>query len=84
MPLVEQVTHTPIKVNEIFIAPDIEKLPTDYDTLHDLLTVQTDNGNLSLENASPTDIPHLEQNLKSLPEFTPETVVKLQKNDTFK
>ena len=35
---------------------------------------------MSLENASPTDIPHLEQNLMSLPEFTLEKAVKLQKN----
>ena len=26
LPPVEQVTHTPIEVNEIFIAPDIENL----------------------------------------------------------
>ena len=32
-----------------------------------------------LENASPTDIPHLEQNLMSLLEFTPNKVVKLQR-----
>ena len=83
LPPVEQVTHIPIQVNEIFVAPDIEKLATNYDALHDLPTVQTDNANLSLENASPTDIPHLEQNLMSLPEFTLEKVVKLQKNDTF-
>ena len=80
---VEQVTDMPIQVNEIFIAPDIEKLATNYDTLHDLPTVQTDNANLSLENASPAAIPHLEQNLMSLQEFTPEKVVKLQKNKTF-
>ena len=83
MPPVEQVTHMPIQINENFIAPDIEKLETNYDTLYDLPTVQTDKANLPLENASPTDIPHLEQNLMSLLGFTPDKVVKLQKNDTF-
>ena len=77
MPPVKQVTYMPIQVNEIFVAPDIKKLATNYNTLHDLPTVQTDNANLSLENASPTEIPHLEQNLMSLPEFTLEKVVKL-------
>ena len=83
LPPVEQATCTPIQVNEIFIAPDIEKLATNYDQLHDLPTVQTDQANLSLENTSPADIPHLEQNLMSLPEFTPNKVAKLQRNDTF-
>ena len=41
LPPVEQATHTSIEVNEIFIAPDIEKLTETYDTLHDLPTVQT-------------------------------------------
>ena len=41
-----------------------------------------DEAELSLENKSPTDIPHLEQNVMSLPELTPEKVIKLQKNDT--
>ena len=66
-----------------FSAPDIEKLTTNYDTLHDLPTVHMDKGNLPLENASSTDIPYLEQNLMSLSEFSPDIVVKLQKNDTF-
>ena len=38
---------------------------------------------ISLENDSLTDIPHLEQNLMSFPEFTLEKVVKLQRNDAF-
>ena len=80
---VEQVTHLAIQVNKIFVAPYIEKLATDYDALPDLPTVQTENANLFLENASPRDIPHLEQNLRSLPEFTMEKVVNLQKNYTF-
>ena len=37
---VQQATYTPIQVNEIFIAPDIEKLAANYDALHDLPTVQ--------------------------------------------
>ena len=68
LPPVEQVTHMPIQVNGILIAPDIEKLATNYDALHDLPAVQTDNASLSLENASLTDILHLEQNLMSVPE----------------
>ena len=35
------------------------------------------------ENVSPTDIPHLEQNLMSLPELSTDKVIKLQRNDTF-
>ena len=73
----------PIEVNEIFIAPDIEELMENYDALHDFPTVQTDKAELSPENVSPTDIPHLEQNLMFLPEFSPVQVTKLQKNDTY-
>ena len=54
-----------------------------YDGLPDLPTVQMDKAELSLENLLPRDILHLEQNLMSLPEFTPDKVIKLQKNDTF-
>ena len=72
-----------IQVNEIFIAPDIEKLTQNYDALHDLLTAQMDKTELSLKNALATDIPHLEQNLMPLLELTPDKVIKLQKNDTF-
>ena len=42
-----------------------------------------DKANLSPENALPTDIPHLEQNLMSLPKFTLDKIIKLQKNDIF-
>ena len=83
LPPVKQVTHMPIEVNEIFIAPNIEKFTQNYNALHDLPTAQTDKAELSLENASPTDISHLEQNLMSLLEFTPDKVIKLQKNNTF-
>ena len=49
-----------------------------------LPTAQTnDDIKLSLENMLPTDIPQLEQNLMSLPELTPEKVIKLQKNVMF-
>ena len=72
-PPVEPVTHMPLEVNEIFIAPDIERLAQTYDTLHDLHIAQTkDDVQLSLENMLPTDIPQLEQNLMSLSELTPE------------
>ena len=73
----------PIEVNEMFITPDIEKLMQNYDALHDLATGQMDKAELSLQNTSSTDIPHLEQNLMSLLEFTPDKVRKLQLNDTF-
>ena len=74
----------PLEVNEVFSAPDIEKLVQIYDTLHDLPTGQTnDDIKLSLENALPTDIQQLAQNLMSLPELTPEKVIKLQQNDIF-
>ena len=73
----------PIKVNEIFIAPNIEELTQNYQTLHDLLTAETNKAELSLENESSTDIPHLKQNLMSLLEFTPDKLIKLQKSNTF-
>ena len=44
--------------------------------------LHTDEAKISLENASPTDILHLEDILMSLPELTPDKVIKLQKNDT--
>ena len=69
----------PLEVNEIFIAPNIEKLAQKYDALYDLPIAQTDEAKLPLENMSPADIPQLEQNLMSLPELTPDKVTKLQK-----
>ena len=84
LPPVEPVTHTLLEVNEIVITPDIEKLAQNYDTLHDLPKEQTgDNDGLSLENASPTDSPQLEEILMSLPELTSDKVVKLQENNLF-
>ena len=84
LPPVELVTHTPFEVNDVLIAPDIERLRLIYNTLHNSTTVQTnDDIKLPWENASPTYIPQLEQNLMSLPELTPEKVIKLQKNDMF-
>ena len=77
MPPVEPATHMPKEGKEILIASNIENLIQNYDTLHDLPTTQTDEARLSLENASPTDIPHLEQNLIFLPELTPDKVTKL-------
>ena len=51
-------------MNEAFITPGIERLTQAYDTLHDPSTAQTsDDIKLSLENASLTDIPQLEENL---------------------
>ena len=57
LPLVEPMTHTPLEVNKIFIASNIEKLTQNYDALHELPTEQFDKSKLSLENSSPTDIP---------------------------
>ena len=54
-----------------------------YNTLNTLPGTQADEATISLENASPADIPHLEQNLMSLIELTPEKVVQLQQNHTF-
>ena len=71
-------------MNEVFIAPDIERLAQTYYTLHDSPTAQTnDDVKVLLENVLPADIPQWEQNLMSLPELTSEKVIKLQKNDTF-
>ena len=73
-----------LEVNEVFIAPNIEKLMQTYGTLHDLPTGQTNDGiKLSLGNMLLTDIPQLEQNLMSPPELTSEKVRELQNNDTF-
>ena len=81
-PPVEPVTHAPL--NQVFIVHDIKKLMQTCDTLHDLLIGHThDDVRLSLGNVLPTNIPQLEQNLMSLPEFTPEKVIKLQNNGVF-
>ena len=56
LPPVEPMIHTPLKVNEVFITPNIEKLMQNYNTLHDLTTAHTDKTKVSLENASPADI----------------------------
>ena len=83
LPPVEPTSHMLLEVNEVFIAPNIEKLSQTDDTLHELSTGQTiDDVKLSLENASPVGIPWLEQILMSLTELTSEKVIKLQKNDT--
>ena len=58
LPPVEPVTYMTLEMNEVFIAPDIEKLMQTYDILHGILTGQTnDDVKLSLENVLPTDIP---------------------------
>ena len=63
-PPVEPMTNVPVEVNVVVIVSDIERLTQAYDTLHDSPTEQTgDNVKLSLENASPTDIPQLKENL---------------------
>ena len=49
LPSVEPVTDILLEVNEILIAPNIEKPVQNYNTLHDLPTAQTDEAKLSLE-----------------------------------
>ena len=78
--LVEQSTHTPIEVHNIFIKPDIENLTHNYDAQHNIPAIESEESRLSL--VPPEDIPRLEQKLMSLPELTPEKIT-LQKNDTF-
>ena len=72
LPPVEQATHTPIEVHKISIKPDIENLMQIYDAQNYLTATQPEESQLSLDNASPKDIPKLEQMLMSLPELTPE------------
>ena len=79
LPPYEPATYMPLEVNEIFTAPNIEKLMQNYNALHDIPIAQTDKAKLCLENVSPTDIAQLEQNLMSLPDLTPDKVPKLQK-----
>ena len=50
-----------------------------YDTLKTLPITQTEEPKLSLVNASPEGIPHLEQKLMSLQDLTTEKTVQLQK-----
>ena len=84
LPPFEPASHTPLEVDEVFIATNIGTLVQTYDTLHDLPTGQTnDDVKLSLENVLSTDIPQSEQNLMSLSELTPEKVTTVQKNDIF-
>ena len=51
LPPVEPGTNTPVELNEVIMAPDIEGLTQAYDTLDNPLTEQTrDTVKLSLEN----------------------------------
>ena len=59
---VEQSTHTPIEVNEIFITPNTENLVQNYVTLKTLPVTKADEAKLSLDNASPADIHTLNKN----------------------
>ena len=83
IPSVEQSTHTPIEVQEIFIKPDKENLAQKYDTQKTLTVTQMDKSKLSLENATPEEISHFEQKLMSLPELTLENIIQLKKMITF-
>ena len=81
LPLVEQATHIPIEVPEIFIKPYIENLTQNYDMQNTWPVTQPDESKLSLYNASPEDIPQLEQKLISLSELTPKN--QTTKDDIF-
>ena len=84
LPPVESVTHTSLEVNEVVIMPDVNRFMQAYDTWDDSPTVLTgDDIKLSLKNASPTDIPQLEENLMPLPELTPDEVMTLKETDVF-
>ena len=72
-----------LEVNIFFTPPSIEELMQNYNVLLVLHTAHFGEAKLSLQNASPADIPQLEQNLMSLPKLTLDKVTKLQKNDTF-
>ena len=50
-----------------------------YDTLKTLPVTQKEESKLSLDNASPEDIPHFEEKLMSLPMLTSNKVVQLPK-----
>ena len=63
LPPVEPVTHTPLEVNEIVIMSDIKRFTQNFDPLHDLPKKQTREDKLSLENASPADIPTAQRKL---------------------
>ena len=78
LPPVEQSTHTPIEVQEIFITPNIENLAENYNIQNTLPVTQPEEFKLSLDNALPGDIPQLEQNL-----MVPEKIIQLQRNGTF-
>ena len=54
-----------------------------YDAQNNLPAIQSEESKPSLDNASPEDIPRLEQKLMSSPELTPERIITLQKNETF-
>ena len=79
LPPVEQSTHAPIKFHEIIIKLNIENLTQIYDAPNTLPATQPEESKMSLDNASPEDIPQLEQKLMSLPELTPEKIITLQK-----
>ena len=80
LPSVKQSTHTSIEVQDIFIKPDIENLVQNYDTQNTLPVTQPEESKLSLDNASPEDIPQLKKKkLMSVPELTPKNN-KIQKN----
>ena len=63
LPPVEQSTQTPVEVNKIFVAPDIDNFMQNYDMLKLLPVTQADEARLFLDNVLPTDMPHLEQKL---------------------
>ena len=69
-----------VDCNEAHMKLLTNNTPFTSDTLHDPPLVQTgDDIKLSFKKTSPTDIPQLEENLMSLPELTPDKVIKYKK-----
>ena len=75
IPPVEQSTHMPIEVQESFIKPNIENITQNYNTQNTLPITQPEESKLSLDNASPEDIPLLEQKLMSILELAPVKII---------
>ena len=69
LPPMEQATHTPITVQEIFIKTNEESLAKQF------TISQIENPDISLEDVSPKDAPHFEKKLMSIPKLTPDKII---------
>ena len=77
LPPMEQATHTPVTVHKISIEPNVKTLAKQF------TISQIGNPDISLEDVSPKDEPHLEHKVMSLSKFMPDKIIQLQKNYTF-